>query len=417
MRYPEIDYSKHLAYADYGSESNCDDSLIVSIVREIDNVNKNFLSLSVLNHNDAHDALSKIKACMDQIFFDLGGMEQSIISREWLNLSLRWTLSDLACEYARKVFSFREYKGTNLSHEGKRQLELMQNQGMYIADLPLKVFSSIRELALSYRDELRHRALTDPLNRSVINVSFNSSLWNAVKLASKEAGIIDVLSDFKKNQMTLLGAGLEYSCAEQSWHQDLYSDVGLADSPLRYLHVDEGDCLPKSMIYITSVNEENGATRAIPRSNLWERSDFLFRMHKALDSVVGNRYASYVRKSHYRPIARHPELRRIFMCLPTVFQGTSHFGDDLLEGSDIANVLERMEKPYYSKGGDALVFDGPHLLHRGSLVKSGERMAIQVVYRNQNSETIKSYLAGDSIYKDQMALARKYVRKFVKKFV
>jgi ectoine hydroxylase-related dioxygenase (phytanoyl-CoA dioxygenase family) len=171
------------------------------------------------------------------------------------------------------------------------------------------------------------------------------------------------------------------------------------------------------MIYITPVNEENGATRAIPKTNLWERSDFVFRMHKALDSVVGARYANYVRKSHYRPIARHAELRRIFMGLPKPFQGTSHFGDDLLGDSELACTLEKLEIPYCSQGSDALVFDGSHLFHRGSLVKSGERMAIQVVYRNQNSETIKSYLAGDSIYKDQMALARKYARKFIKKYV
>jgi hypothetical protein len=304
-----------------------------------------------------------------------------------------------------------------LPHDRKQQLESMQNQGMYIADLSPKTYSTICELALSHRHELRQRALKDPFNRSVMNVPFNSSLWNSIKLASKEAGIFDVLSDFKKNRMTLLGAGLEYSCAEQSWHQGLYSDVGLNDSPLRYLHIDEGDCLPKSMIYITPVDEENGPTRMIPQTNLWERSDFLSRMHKALDSVVGSRYANYVKKSHYRPLARHAELRRIFMGLPKPFQGTSHFGDDLLNGSELANTLEKLEIPYFSQGNDVMVFDGPHLFHRGSLVKSGERMAIQVVYRNQNSETIKSYLAGDSLYKDQVALTRKYVRKFLKNYV
>ena len=417
MRYPTIDYSRHPAYADYQSESYGDDSLIVSMIREIDNVNNSFLSLNIANHGDAQDALSQIQVCMDKIISDPNGKERSIISKEWLDSSLRWTLSDFGYEYARKVFSIREYDGVTLSHDRKQQLELMQNQGMYVADLSPKTFSSIRELAFNYRDELRQRALMDPLNRSVINVPFNSSLWNLIKLASKEAGIFDVLSDYKKNQMTLLGAGLEYSCAEQNWHQGLYSDVGLTDSPLRYMHVDEGDCLPKSMIYITPVNEENGATRAIPKTNLWERSDFVFRMHKALDSVVGARYANYVRKSHYRPIARHAELRRIFMGLPKPFQGTSHFGDDLLGDSELACTLEKLEIPYCSQGSDALVFDGPHLFHRGSLVKSGERMAIQVVYRNQNSETIKSYLAGDSIYKDQMGLARKYARKFIKKYV
>ncbi|WP_353427858.1 phytanoyl-CoA dioxygenase family protein [Polynucleobacter sp. MWH-UH19D] len=417
VRYPEIDYSKHSAYANFQSESYGDCSLIASMISEIDNINNSFSSLNFVNHGDAMDALSEIQLCIDKIIKDPAGKDKSIIAKEWLDSSLRWTLSDISYEYARRVFSAREYDGVNLSHERKQQLELLRNQGMYIADLSKKTYSHIRELALRHRDKLRQQALMDPLNRSVMNAPFNSSLLNAIKLASKEAGIIDVLSDYKKNKMTVLGAGLEYSCEEQSWHQGLYSDVGLADSPLRYLHVDEGDCLPKSMIYITPVDEENGPTRAIPQSNLWGKSDFLFRMHKALDATVGARYANYVRKSHYRPIAQHAELRRIFMSLPKPFQGTSHFGDDLLVGSELTETMEKLETPYFSKGGNALVFDGPHLLHRGSLVRSGERMAIQVIYRNQNSESIKSYLAGDSLFKDQLSLAKKYARKFIKKYL
>ena len=288
---------------------------------------------------------------------------------------------------------------------------------MYIADLPSDLYEEIRKFALEHRSELRQRALSDRFNRAVISTPFNSQLWKAIKRASKEAGIIDVLSDFKGNQMTMLGAGLEYSCPEQDWYQNLYADFGLLDSPMQYLHVDEGDCLPKSMIYVTPVALENGPTRAVPGSNQWKKSETTFRAHKALDNVVGTRYAKFVQRAHYRPLARHAELRRIFMELPKPFQGSSHFGDDVLPGTDLAASLANLEVPYLSQGGQALVFDGPQILHRGSLVKAGERIALQVIYRNQNEENIKAHLSKETLMKDQVALAKKYLRKFVKGYM
>jgi hypothetical protein len=69
--------------------------------------------------------------------------------------------------------------------------------------------------------------------------------------------------------------------------------------------------------------------------------------------------------------------------------------------------------PYVSEGGQALVFDGPHLLHRGSLVRTGERMALQVGFRNRNEAIIKSHLAKETFIGEQIALGRKYARKYV----
>lgn len=417
MRYPKIDYLMHPAYKSYASEFYGDDSFILLMSNKIDEYHKSYLSLNAPTKYDVQDALSEIKACMNKILHDPQGKDKSILVRDWIELSLNKTFTDFSCEFVRILLSKSKYKEKSLLANEKMQLLQIKNQGMYIADLEANTYASIRNLALKHRAELRQRALLNPSSRSVLNVPFNSSLWNSIKLASKESGILDVLSEFKKNQITLLGAGLEYSCAEQNWHQGLYSDVGLADSSLRYLHVDEGECLPKSMIYITPVNEENGATRAIPQSNLSEKSSFVFNMHKSLDNIVGLRYANSIQKNLYRPIARHPELRRIFMGLPAIFQGTSHFGDDLLNKAEPTNTLEKLEVPYYSQGNNALVFDGAHLFHRGSIVKSGERIAIQVVYRNQNSEYVNTYISGDTVIKDQKALVRKYVRKFIKNYI
>lgn len=417
MHYPEIDYSAHPAYAPYQSKLRYDEEFVLQQIQDIDAQHAKFCALTSPSDIDVADALAYAHKRMSQIMLHAKEQNISLLAEEWLDAMVKWTISDFSHEYVRRVFSVREYQGQSLSAEGLRQLSLMQEQGMYITDLPSEVYADIRQLALEQLPGLRQRAIADRFNRAVTNVSFNSPLWKAIKRGAKEAGILDVLSELKQNRMTMLGAGLEYSCSDQNWYQNLYADVGLADSPMRYLHIDESDSLPKSMIYVTSVNEENGPTRAIPGSNQWEKSECRIHMHKALDSVVGMRYGKFAHNAHYRPLARHAELRRIFMELPRQFQGSSHFGDDILAGSALADSLAKQEVPYLSQGGQALVFDGPHLLHRGSLVMNGERMALQVVYRNRNQERIKSHVAKESLLKEQFALAKKYARKIVMGYV
>lgn len=417
MRYPEVDYSIHPAYAPYQSAVRYDEAFVLQKIQEFDALHAKFCALTAPRDTDAADALADMQKHMGKILHHAKQQNISILAEEWLDATVKWTVADLSYEYARRIFSARDFRGLALSGERAKQFSSLQEHGMYITELPPEAYADIRRLALEHLPGLRQRAISDRFNRAVTTTAFNSPLWKAIKRAAKEAGIFDVLSEFKQNRMTLLGAGLEYSCAEQNWYQSIYADIGLTDSPLQYLHVDEGDCFPKSIIYVTPVNEENGATRAIPGSNNWEKSECRFRMHKALDRVVGDRYAKYVRRAHYRPLARHAELRRIFMELPKPFQGSSHFGDDVLAGTELANTLIGLEVPYLSQGGQALVFDGPHLLHRGSLVKSGERLALQVIYRNQNQERIKSHMSKDTMLKDYVALARKYVRKFVMEYV
>ena len=355
----------------------------------------------------------KIRRAVQEIALHAARQNIPVIAEEWLNCCARWTVADIAYEFARRVFSNRQYRPGTLSPDRSRQLSAMQTQGMYVTDLPPDIYDQIRRLSLEFRDRLRSQAVGFPYDRAVASPKFNSPLWRAIKSAVHEAGIIEVLSELKQNRMTLLGAGLEFSSPDQHWYQNIYSDVGLPDSPFQYLHFDEGYCLPKAMIYVTPVAESNGPTRAIPGSNLWKASEFRLRMHRALDRIVGDRYGKLNAAGNYRPTARRPELRSIFMQLPRAIRGSSHFGDDVLPGTSVADALQGLEIPYLSEGGQALVFDGPHLLHRGSLVRTGERMALQVAFRNRNEAIVKSHLAGESFVSEQIALARKYARKYV----
>jgi hypothetical protein len=413
MRFPEIDYETHPAYSSLRSAVTYDDQFIEQQVRAADSAYTEFCSIADPKEQDAEDSLAQIRTAMDRIAAHVKQQEMPIVAEEWLHGCLRWTAADNAYEFARRLFSARDYRPSALSPSHASQLSAMQTQGMYVTALPADTYDEIRRLALVYRDELKARAVKDPFDRAVVAVNFNSPLWRAIKTAAREAGIIDVLSELKRNRMTILGAGLEYSSPNQGWYQNIYADAGLPDGPLQYLHFDEGHCLPKAMIYVTPVDESTGPTRAIPGSNCWEVSEFRLRMHRALDRVVGDRYGRLGTAGAYRPLARRPELRRIFMQLPRAIRGSSHFGDDILPATKLADTLGDLEMPYLSETAQALVFDGPHLLHRGSLVRAGERMAIQVGFRNRNEAIIKSHLAKETYFGEQIALGRKYARKYV----
>jgi len=156
------------------------------------------------------------------------------------------------------------------------------------------------------------------------------------------------------------------------------------------------------------VTPKSGPTGIIRGSNTWERSEFLFRAYKGLDRLTISRYGRYVGGPEYRAAARSPELRRVFMQLPTVFQGSSHFGDDVLPDSPIARQLLPLEQSFLSTGQQqVLVFDGARTLHRGSLVLEGERVALQVAFKNLNDRKIGAQMNGGTALAKLLQRARK----------
>ncbi len=413
MRLPDIDYETHPAYAPFRSSVKYDSAFIEDRVREIDAASVQFCALGEPTEVQSSEALAAIRAGLDRILRHAKERRMSVVAEEWLRQCARWTVADFSYEFARRILSARDFRATRLPAGQSEQLQALRTRGMYVAELDPSIYGRIKWAALNQLEVLKARATQKPHERAVSNVAYGSELWKAIRQAVHEAGVLEVLGEFKRNQMTMLGAGLEYSNSAQCWYQNLYSDVSLPGGPFQYLHYDEGDCLPKSMIYLTPVGEDGGPTRAIPGSNCWEMSECRVRMHRALDRIIGDRYSETSEAGNYRVLARRPELRRIFMELPAAFRGSSHFGDDILPDSDLESALRPLEVPYLSEGGQTLVFDGPHLLHRGSLVRNGERLSLQVIYRNRNEARIRAKLANQTFLREQAAVWRKYARRFV----
>jgi hypothetical protein len=66
------------------------------------------------------------------------------------------------------------------------------------------------------------------------------------------------------------------------------------------------------------------------------------------------------------------------MKLPAQLRGTSHFGEDLLDSTPLSRLLLEQEVRCTSDVTNCAVFDGSHTIHRGGLVRHGERWALQM---------------------------------------
>jgi hypothetical protein len=62
---------------------------------------------------------------------------------------------------------------------------------------------------------------------------------------------------------------------------------------------------------------------------------------------------------------------------------SSHFGWDILPGSDLEANLAQSEIAMTGGPGKTIVFDGSRLLHRGGLITEGDRLVLQVVFYPQ----------------------------------
>jgi hypothetical protein len=71
------------------------------------------------------------------------------------------------------------------------------------------------------------------------------------------------------------------------------------------------------------------------------------------------------------------ETRELFLGLPSFLQKKCAFGYDLVDSDDGAQFLLAREKAFTSKAGNLILFDY-NGIHRGGMVKSGERRMLQI---------------------------------------
>lgn len=215
----------------------------------------------------------------------------------------------------------------------------------------------------------------------------------------RRVGVFELASAYLGCRMEFLYAALDHAHERQAWYKGCYADVGVDTSETAYMHLDADCDIVKAMLYLTDVKPENGAFRFVRGSHRWVRSPFLVALYKGFDCEQ-DAYFERAQNTldyeggYYRPRFHAADHRRELMCLPSSFRGSTHFGDDVIDGTPLSKRLLASEDVFVGSRGTFVLFHGAAGIHRGSQVSAGERWAIQIAFRasKQKSERPPRYV-------------------------
>jgi hypothetical protein len=295
---------------------------------------------------------------------------------------------DSAVEWAAEEMEFYGEGRKNRLAEGIRStanLEVRKKMVEFLDEgfVHIDLGADARSLFQNHREEFleeRKQSFAGKKDwRGAKGLDLKKGFGFSLKKILQEKGVNDLMSLYKREKMVLYYIGLDYSHERQVWYRDCYADSGLPTAKTTYSHFDAGQAIPKMMAYLSDVTEETGPFTVVRQSNLVEKSFFLGHLHAAMDRILWGTIEKPAEDTYYRPPFKHQ--REVLLSFPRAFQGTTHFGDDLADGSEGSNELLKYTEPIVGCSGTACVFDGYRTIHSGGLVRRGERLALQIAFQ------------------------------------
>jgi hypothetical protein len=324
--------------------------------------------------------LSQVLQILELVFADLQSQAKD-------PQALRFVLElyGLCAEFIRQEYKFRKALKPNpnvSSRSSKADALLLEN--FFFGDLPPNVTEKIKRVVDPLIDEFRKRAASGKLNRSDLSQDSGIQNWRVGSILDREfqrQGIFAVLKEAFGVRYRYTGMAIELSVAGSTWWKDALGQ----DTPpaTMYAHLDESVYAPKSIVYLSEVSEENGPTSCYPTVyGSFQNSalqDIIGRVVGGVGSSPQSPLREYYESKSYQSAAS-ANYRRHFMMLPSELRFNSHFGWDVIPGSELESKMKSKEVVMTGAPGKFIVFDGSQLLHRGGLIESGERIALQVIF-------------------------------------
>ncbi len=193
-------------------------------------------------------------------------------------------------------------------------------------------------------------------------------------------GIAEMVSAYKRAEMELKYIGWDYNHHRQTWFKNV---IGVEKrSATNYYHMDAEPDMVKMMVYLTDVGEGDGPFRYVRGSHRLQRSMFRFGLHLGVDKRVN---AMIEGPSGHFSQNLFRNGRSLLMQFPTCFIGSTHFGDHLVEGSELSRYLLDNTVVFTRPAGSCILFDGFLGVHAGGNPLSGERLAVQIGFGRRRS--------------------------------
>lgn len=276
----------------------------------------------------------------------------------------------------------------------------LDQEKFFFGQLDPDVVRELNELGKSDLEQFRSNVLKGLLRREDLSQNTGNSVKSMIRILNKEYnrnGVNEAVSAYMGKRMIVVALAFELSVPQAKWWENSFSDLSRPPDTL-YAHLDGSIDYPKAIVYLTDVGEDNGPTSCYPQlfQNL-SLNPFQQIIGRVI-GTVGSRKESilygYYNKSYHQSVGSK-EFRKHFMRLPEKIRFNSHLGWDIFPGSRIEKTMIDAEVKMLGSSGKYIIFDGARLFHRGGLMKSGERIALQVIFGKQSFRSIvKSKING-----------------------
>lgn len=345
-----------------------------NLIDEIDQKYKQILNNS-FNTKEIITQFHVIKKNIKQVFYKL-------ILQTAKDEKLKFFLEELqefSLDHLRETKDY--YK--SLKNDNFKSNELTQDR-FFFGILSEEALNQINNISKDIISNLRERKNWKNLNRDKLSINRGRVCKKIREILNQEfdnQNILKKVSNYMKKEYHVTGVAIELSLPNTKWWNNIQSD---GDGPKTlYAHVDESDLYPKSICYLSNVDDNNGPTSLYP--NIYKKMNLNF-LQTIVGKVINNIGKSknsklnkfYNRKYHQSMSCEN--FRKHFVKLPENMQFNSHFGWDVVPGSELENNFVENEVVLKGKSGTFVIFDGGNILHRGGLINSGERIVLQIVF-------------------------------------
>ena len=178
------------------------------------------------------------------------------------------------------------------------------------------------------------------------------------------SGILDGVSAYIGRPASLIDVNPQINDQSDDFWRRIFPDQPVAERPVAYMHRDATGGDIKAILYMSDVKPENGP----------------FSYAIGSQKVYSGRLGDWIEQTNDQSSfsGTGPLNRRRFAALPAILRRKCAFGNDVLPGSEIAQRLLGAEWTITAPRGSVVLFDTKGI-HRGGMVKQGERLVLTCV--------------------------------------
>jgi hypothetical protein len=361
------------------------------VVFEIDDNMVNLINTNFKNLTNNNLSQKSKKLIFEDIKIKMNAVFNSLILQSSNDRYLKFFYEELKDLCSKHIIELQNHYFT--LKNSKFEKNELHHEGFFFGQLSPSALDKINSISKRSITKLKSRINQNNLNREKLSINRGMDIRKIRKILNQEfknQNILNKISIYMKKKYHVTGLALELSVPHSKWWKNIQSsDI---EPKTMYAHIDESEIYPKSICYLSDVNNENGPTSIYPHILKNLNLNFLQLVIGKVIGNIGKSQKSYLKEYYNRNFHQSMscnKLREHFMSLPENLKFNSHFGWDIIPNTKLENLLEKSEIKLIGNAGKFIIFDGGNVIHRGGLINKGERVVLQIIFGPKISLPIK----------------------------